>query len=184
MRALVEGIEAVLPDGSVHHGLDALKKDNRGYDIKQLLIGAEGTIGVVTAASLRLVPAITDRAVGWIGVETPEAALALFRFAERVIGDVVEGFEGLADDTLAAVLNLIPGARCPTATRSPWYVLLEVDLEPAEGTPAHERLENALVAAFPNGLTPDPAIADPAPQAEPVRALAQAPYRAAGSGGA
>src|SRR5690606_17084837 len=87
MRALVEGIEAVLPDGSVHRGLDALKKDNRGYDIKQLLIGAEGTIGVVTAASLRLVPAITDRAVGWIGVETPEAALALFRFAERVIGD-------------------------------------------------------------------------------------------------
>src|SRR3546814_10455999 len=85
MRALVEGIEAVLPDGSVHHGLAALKKDNRGYDIKQLLIGAEGTIGVVTAASLRLVPAITDRAVGWIGVETPEAPLALFRFAERVI---------------------------------------------------------------------------------------------------
>src|SRR3546814_1794894 len=90
MRALVEGIEAVLPDGSVHHGLDALKKDNRGYDIKQLLIGAEGPIGMVTAASLRLVPAITDRAVGWIGVETPEAALALFRFAARVIGDVVE----------------------------------------------------------------------------------------------
>src|SRR3546814_14110955 len=96
MRALVEGIEAVLPDGSVHHGLDALKKDNRGYDIKQLLIGAEGTIGVVTAASLRLVPAITDRAVSWIGGEMPEAALALFRFAVRVIGDVVGGFYILA----------------------------------------------------------------------------------------
>src|SRR3546814_635612 len=166
MRALVEGIGAVFPDGSVHHGLDALKKDNRGYDIKQLLIGAEGTIGVVTAASLRLVPAITDRAVGWIGVETPEAALALFRFAERVIGDVVEGFEVLADDTLAAVLNLIPGACCPTATRSPWYVLIEVDLDSAEGPSAHERLETALAAAFTKGLIQDAAIAANEAQAE------------------
>src|SRR3546814_3129119 len=120
-----------------------------------LFFRSEGTIGVVTAASLRLVPAITDRAVGWIGVETPEAALALFRFAERVIGDVVEGFEVLADDTLAAVLNLIPGARCPTATRSPWYVLIEVDLDSAEGPSAHERLETALAAAFTNGLIQD-----------------------------
>src|SRR3546814_6241114 len=94
----------------------------------------EGASVVVPAASLRLVPAITDRAVGWIGVETPEAALALFRFAERVIGDVVEGFKVLADDTLAAVLNLIPGACCPTATRSPWYVLIEVDLDSSEGS--------------------------------------------------
>ncbi|MBK5264420.1 MAG: FAD-binding oxidoreductase, partial [Alphaproteobacteria bacterium] len=119
MRALVEGIEAVLPDGSIHHGLDALKKDNRGYDIKQLLIGAEGTIGIVTAASLRLVPAIADRAVGWACVATPEDALALLRHAERAIGNVVEGFEILGDDTLTAVLNILPGARCPTQTRAP-----------------------------------------------------------------
>jgi FAD/FMN-containing dehydrogenase len=93
MRALVEGLEAVLPDGSVFHGLDALKKDNRGYDIKQLLIGAEGTLGIITAASLRLVPAIAARAVGWVGVRSPADALALLRLAEARLGDSVEAFE-------------------------------------------------------------------------------------------
>jgi FAD/FMN-containing dehydrogenase len=92
MRALVEGIEAVLPDGSVFDGLDALKKDNRGYDIKQLLIGAEGTLGIVTAAALRLVPAIAARAVGWVGVASPSDALALLRLIEARLGDSVEGF--------------------------------------------------------------------------------------------
>lgn len=166
MRALVEGIEAVLPDGSIHHGLDALKKDNRGYDIKQLLIGAEGTIGVVTAASLRLVPAIADRAVGWVGLKTPQDALALLRLAERKIGNVVEGFEVLADGTLAAVLNLVPGTRCPTETRSPFYVLIEVDLDAIEGPSAQERLEVALAAAFEAGLIEDAAIAANETQAE------------------
>ena len=75
MRALVEGLEAVLPDGSILYGLDALKKDNRGYDLKQLLVGAEGTLGIITAASLRLVPAIASRAVTWVGVASPADAL-------------------------------------------------------------------------------------------------------------
>ena len=75
MRALVAGVEAVLPDGSVHNGLRGLKKDNRGYSIDQLLIGAEGTLGVVTAVALRLVPAVAARAVAWAGVESPAAAL-------------------------------------------------------------------------------------------------------------
>ncbi|WP_174293492.1 FAD-binding oxidoreductase, partial [Sphingomonas bacterium] len=73
MRGLVAGVEAVLPDGSVHDGLAALKKDNRGYDLGQLLIGAEGTLGIVTAATLRLVPAVAARAVAWLGV-VPGAA--------------------------------------------------------------------------------------------------------------
>ena len=71
MRALVAGVEAVLPDGSVHNGLSGLKKDNRGYSLDQLLIGAEGTLGVVTAVALRLVPAIAARAVAWAGVDSP-----------------------------------------------------------------------------------------------------------------
>ena len=71
MRSLVAGVEAVLPDGSVHNGLSGLKKDNRGYSLDQLLIGAEGTLGVVTAVALRLVPAIAARAVAWAGVESP-----------------------------------------------------------------------------------------------------------------
>ncbi|WP_445177199.1 FAD-binding oxidoreductase [Rhizorhapis sp. SPR117] len=166
MRALVEGIEAVLPDGSIHHGLDALKKDNRGYDIKQLLIGAEGTIGIVTAGSLRLVPSIADRAVGWACVASPQDALALLRHAERTIGNVVEGFEILGDDTLAAALNLLPGARCPTQTRAAWYVLVEVDLDAVGGPSAYERLESALATAFEKGIVTDAVIAANEAQAE------------------
>ena len=71
MRALVAGVEAVLPDGSIHDGLSGLKKDNRGYSLDQLLIGAEGTLGVVTAVALRLVPAIAARAVAWVGLDSP-----------------------------------------------------------------------------------------------------------------
>jgi FAD/FMN-containing dehydrogenase len=166
MRALVEGIEAVLPDGSIFDGLDALKKDNRGYDIKQLLIGAEGTLGVVTAASLRLVPAIAARAVGWVGVETPADALRLLRLTEEKIGDSVEGFEVIADDTLGFVLGHIPGTRSPIGTRTPWHVLIEVDhADLSEPGPA-ERLEIALADAFERGIAVDAAIAANEAQAE------------------
>lgn len=166
MRALVEGIEAVLPDGSIFDGLDALKKDNRGYDIKQLLIGAEGTLGVVTAAALRLVPAIAARAVGWVGVESPEAALALLRLTETMLGDSVEGFEVIADETLGFVLGHIPGTRSPIETRTAWHVLIEVDhADMAEPGPA-ERLESALALAFERGIAIDAAIAANEAQAD------------------
>ncbi|WP_070158148.1 FAD-binding oxidoreductase [Sphingobium phenoxybenzoativorans] len=166
MRALVDGIEAVLPDGSIYEGLDALKKDNRGYDLKQLLIGAEGTIGIVTAASLRLVPAIADRAVGWVGVETPEDALALLRMLESRLGGVVEGFEIIADDGLGHVLSHIPSTRSPIETRTPWHVLIEVDLDEQTEPSAAERLEGALAEAFETGLAKDAAVAVSEAQAE------------------
>src|SRR5689334_5174974 len=91
MRALVAGVEAVLPDGSVHSGLTGLKKDNRGYSLDQLLIGAEGTLGVVTAVALRLVPSVAGRAVAWAGVESPTRALDLLRFLEARTNSI-EGF--------------------------------------------------------------------------------------------
>jgi FAD/FMN-containing dehydrogenase len=166
MRALVEGIEAVLPDGSIHEGLDALKKDNRGYDLKQLLIGAEGTIGIVTAASLRLVPAIADRAVGWIGVETPEDALSLLRLLETKLGGIVEGFEIIADDGLGHVLSHIPATRSPIETRTPWHVLIEIDLDEQAEPSAVDRLENALADAFEAGLAKDAVVAASEAQAE------------------
>ena len=159
MRALVEGLEAVLPDGSVFHGLDALKKDNRGYDIKQLLIGAEGTLGIITAASLRLVSAIAARAVGWVGVRSPADALALLRLAEARLGDSVEAFEIIADDGLGHVLSHIPGARCPIETRTPWHVLIEVDHADLSDPGPAERLEQALAEALEDGLAIDAAIA-------------------------
>jgi FAD/FMN-containing dehydrogenase len=166
MRALVEGIEAVLPDGSIFDGLDALKKDNRGYDIKQLLIGAEGTLGVVTAASLRLVPAIAARGVGWVGVETPADALRLLRLTEERLGDSVEGFEVIADDTLGFVLGHIPGTRSPIETRTPWHVLIEVDHADLSDPSPAERLEGALAEAFERGIAIDAAIAANETQAE------------------
>src|SRR5213079_2444037 len=104
MRALVAGVEAVLPDGSVHSGLTGLKKDNRGYSFDQLLIGAEGTLGVITAVALKLVPAIAARAVAWAGVESPTGALELLRFLEARTNSV-EGFELVPNDTLALVLK-------------------------------------------------------------------------------
>ncbi len=125
MRKLVLGVEAVLPDGSIYHGLAVLKKDNRGYDLTQLLIGAEGTLGIVTAASLKLVPAISDRAVGWAGVESPQAALRLLRWLEARSGEAIESFEIVPDDTLALVLHHIPGTRAPLETTHKWHVLIE-----------------------------------------------------------
>ncbi|MGF7169379.1 FAD/FMN-containing dehydrogenase [Sphingobium xanthum] len=167
MRALVEGIEAVLPDGSIHDGIAALKKDNRGYDIKQLLIGAEGTLGIVTAASLRLSPAIADRAVAWVGLETPEQALALLRHMEEQLGPVVEGFEVIAADTLGFILSVIPGTRQPIETLTPWNALIEIDLDAgASGPSAQERMEAALADAFEKELAVDAAIAANETQAE------------------
>jgi FAD/FMN-containing dehydrogenase len=124
MRALIAGVEAVLPDGSVHNGLSGLKKDNRGYSLDQLLIGAEGTLGVITAVALRLVPAIAARAVAWAGVETPARALDLLRFLETRTNSV-EGFELVPEDSLRLVLNHIPGTRSPLAGEHQWHVLVE-----------------------------------------------------------
>ena len=166
MRALVEGLEAVLPDGGIIDGLDALKKDNRGYDLKQMLIGAEGTIGIVTAASLRLVPAIADRAVGWAGVATPEAALRLLRLLEARLGPVVEGFEIMANDGLGHVLSHIPSIRSPIETRTPWHVLIEVDLDEVSDDPAQARLERGLAQGMDDGVVIDAAIATSEAQAD------------------
>ena len=102
MRALVLGLEVVLPDGQIHNGLSALAKDNRGYDLTQLMIGAEGTLGIVTAASLRLVPAISDSATAWIGVDSPVSALAMLRTMEAASGNAIESFEIIAAKSLAA----------------------------------------------------------------------------------
>ncbi|MEJ7927183.1 FAD-binding oxidoreductase [Sphingobium sp. AN641] len=167
MRALVAGIEAVFPDGSIFDGLAPLKKDNRGYDIRQLLIGAEGTLGVVTAATLRLVPAVAARAVGWVGVDSPHAALALLRMIETTLGDSVEGFEVLAEDGLNHVLSYLPAARPPIATRAPWHVLIEVVDHVGDSDPGPaERLEAALAQALDASIVIDASIAATEAQAE------------------
>ena len=165
MRSLVLGLEAVLPDGSLFEGLSALRKDNRGYDLKQLLIGAEGTLGVVTAASLRLVAQPGSTAVAWAGVATPRAALALLRRLEGALGEAVESFELVPDEALRLVLAHVDGTRPPLAAAAPWNVLIEAVAPPASRN-ARESLEEALAAALDAGLVGDAAIAASEAQAQ------------------
>jgi FAD/FMN-containing dehydrogenase len=165
MRSLVAGVEAVLPDGSIHNGVAALKKDNRGYDLNQLLIGAEGTLGIVTAATLRLVPGAVARAVGWVGLDGPAAALELLRMLEAGTS-AIESFEILPEKTLALVLRHVPGTRRPLATAHPWHVLIEaVATDPGAETPA-ALLERLLGPALERGLAGDAVIAASEAQAE------------------
>jgi FAD/FMN-containing dehydrogenase len=164
MRSLVAGVEAVLPDGSVHDGLSGLKKDNRGYSLDQLLIGAEGTLGVITAAALRLVPAIASRAVAWAAVESPERALDLLRFLEARTS-AVEGFELVPQDSLQLVLRHIPNTRAPLSGEHPWHVLVEA----TTADPQHDisgELERLLASAMQQGLIADAVLASNEAQAD------------------
>ena len=147
MRGLVAGVEAVLPDGSLHDGLAALKKDNRGYDLNQLFVGAEGTIGVITAATLRLVPAIVDRAVAWAGLADPERALALLRRLQAAT-DRVESFEIIPQAYLAAVVKHIPGTRAPLGGNHAWHVLIEATRANVQDEAPGELLERLLGEAI------------------------------------
>lgn len=146
MRALVAGLEAVLPDGRVLHQLTGLAKDNTGYDIKQLLIGGEGTLGVVTAAALRLVPAPAHRALAWAGVPHPQAALALLARLRAASGNQVESFELMPDSGLQLVLSLLPGHRPPLAGSHPWHVLVELAGPASLDTVLAEALAEAAAA--------------------------------------
>jgi FAD/FMN-containing dehydrogenase len=165
MRGLVAGVEAVLADGSLVDGLAALKKDNRGYDLDQMLIGSEGTLGIVTAATLRLVPAIHARGVAWVGVASPDAALALLRRLEART-DAVESFEILPAETLAAALAHIPGARAPLTGEHNWHLLIEAVSTSADAEPPTILLERLLGAALANGAADDAVIAASEAQAE------------------
>ena len=165
MRSLVQGIEAVLPDGSIFNGLSPLKKDNRGYNLTQLLIGAEGTLGIVTAASLKLVPAIGSRVVAWAGLASAADALRLLRHFEAAIGDVVESFELVPRTALDLVLAHVPGTRAPLSDPAPWNVLIEA-VSPIAAASPEKPLYGALQSALELGIIEDVAIASSEAQAE------------------
>lgn len=157
MRALVAGIEAVLPDGSIFDGLAPLKKDNRGYDLRHLLCGAEGTLGIVTAASLRLVPANTARQTAWVGLASPDDALLLLRQLDAAMGSALEGFEIIPQSCVAAVLRHIPQTRLPLAEPQPWYALVELAGDDPDALGV--LIEAELSAALDIGLIRDVALA-------------------------
>ena len=124
MRDLVLGLEAVLPNGEIFHGLKRLRKDNTGYDLKQLLIGAEGTLGVVTAATLKLHPVLRSRATAVVGIDGPQAAVELLARAKAETGGGVEAFELMKRIGLELVLKHIPDTREPLDSAPPWCVLV------------------------------------------------------------
>lgn len=126
MRDLVLGLEVVLPDGRVWDGLRPLRKDNTGYDLKQLFIGAEGTLGIVTAAVLRLLPATPRHATALIALPDVAAAVALLPSLHRHGGGLLTGWELVNRTALDLVLTHLPGARDPFAERHEWYGLVEL----------------------------------------------------------
>ncbi len=142
-REQVLGLEVVLPDGRVWDGLRALRKDNTGYDLKQLFLGAEGTLGVITAAVLRLYPRPTARATAWIALASPREAVELLASLRGRLGDRLSAFELISRACLEAVLAHVPGARDPLGEPHPWQVLAEFgDSGPAEAL--RTRVELAL----------------------------------------
>lgn len=146
-RALCLGLEVVFADGRVWQGLSGLRKDNSGYDLRDLIIGSEGTLGVITAATLRLFPRSVGRAVAWVAVPSPEAALALLARAARGLDQALNAFELVSDEALARVLEHIPGTRAPLATTAAWSVLIE-----ATAHDAAERAETGLQAVLAQAL--------------------------------
>jgi FAD/FMN-containing dehydrogenase len=169
MRGLVLGLEAVLPNGEVWNGLKRLRKDNTGYDLKQLLIGAEGTLGVVTAASLKLYPVLASRAVAFIGLKSPRDAIALLARAKAETGGALDAFELMGRAGLALVLKNIAGQREPLAEAHPWYVLIET----ASGEPgaAEAGMERLLAQALADDLIQDAAVAQTEAQGKAFWAL-------------
>lgn len=166
MRAQVLGLEAVLPDGSVIDTLVPLKKDNRGFDLKQLFIGSEGTLGVVTAATLRLLPAAGGRCVLWCGLASIQHARRLLAHASAAAGDVLEGFEVMPRHSLEAVLAYLPNARDPLAQPHPWYALIELVGGAESGAELSGRAETMLAGALQEGLLQDATIAASEARAE------------------
>jgi FAD/FMN-containing dehydrogenase len=166
MRAQVLGIEAVLADGSVFDALVPLKKDNRGFDLKQLLIGSEGTLGVITGATLRLLPALADRAVLWTGLKDIRDARQLLVHTEAAVGDALEGFEVMPNHSLKAVLNHNPRARNPLAQDHAWYALIELVADASSAAALPDRAQTLLESAFAAGLVEDATIAMNDTQAE------------------
>ncbi|AKH41243.1 FAD/FMN-containing dehydrogenase [Altererythrobacter atlanticus] len=166
MRAQVLGIEAVLADGSVFDALVPLKKDNRGFDLKQMLIGSEGTLGIVTAATLRLLPAVAERSVLWIGLGDVRDTRKLFLHADRMAGDALEAFEILPRHSLEAVLKHTPDARSPLQGDHEWHVLIELIADAAGADALPDLAQNLLESAFEAGLVEDATIAANETQAE------------------
>ena len=162
-RDLTLGLEVVLADGSVLSSLSPLRKDNTGYDLKGLFVGSEGTLGVITAACLKLFPAQRATATAWVSIPDPEAAIALLGRLRESSGDRVSSFELVPQVALQLVLRHIAAARDPGTAHAPWYLLVELTSSADEDLDAV--LEAELSRAIETGLATDAAIARSSAQA-------------------
>ena len=156
-RELVLGLEVVLADGRVLNNLRKLKKDNTGYDLRHLFIGAEGTLGIITAAVLRLFPRPRSIETAFIGVPSPHAALALLGLANERAGGTVTSFELIPRVAVEFALKHAPSCRDPLSGQHPWYVLIELSSQAQEGLRA--MMEDILSAGVDDGLINDATIA-------------------------
>jgi FAD/FMN-containing dehydrogenase len=163
-RQLVLGLEVVLADGRVWSGLSRLKKDNTGYDLKDLFIGSEGTLGVITAAVLKLFPKPAEKATAFVALPDLVSARSLFGLAQEACGAGLTAFELMSRIVVETIARHAPGTRDPFPTAHPWYVLMETSGLKADGA-ADRLLTQTLEAASEHGLVTDAAIASSLSQA-------------------
>jgi FAD/FMN-containing dehydrogenase len=163
-RQLCLGLEVVLPTGEIWDGLRKLKKDNTGYDLRDLFIGAEGTLGVITAAVLKLFPKPRGHQVAFAGLESAEKAVAFFKLAQEICGNALTGFELMVRIGVEFTVRHIPGVREPLAAACPWYVLVDISTTDDEES-AVRMMEALLSQALDRGLLQDATIAASTAQA-------------------
>jgi FAD/FMN-containing dehydrogenase len=172
-RELCLGLEVVLPTGEVWDGLRRLRKDNTGYDLRDLFIGAEGTLGVITAAVLKLFPKPRGASTAFVGVKDPAAALALFRIARSIAGSALTAFELFPRIGIDFLLRHLPGARDPLAGAHPWYVLFDISTLHAQAE-AEGLTEAIFGEGFDRGLVEDGVRAESLTQADEIWRLRHA----------
>lgn len=153
-RDLCLGLEVVLPDGRVFDDLRKLKKDNTGYHLTELFLGAEGTLGIITAAVLKLFPRPKGREIAWAGLSSPEDALKLFSLARDAAGTSLTAFELVGDVIVEFAIRNVAGSANPLDSRYPWYVMVEIS---SGHSPEHARelLQGIVEGAFEEGLIAD-----------------------------
>jgi FAD/FMN-containing dehydrogenase len=156
-RDLCLGLEAVMPDGAIWNGLSRLRKDNTGYDLRNLLIGSEGSLGIITAASLKLFPQPEQTGAGLLVVPGPEAALNLLTLANKILGNSISAFELIGAMGLRFLAETMPQVRLPFDDVPDWMVL--IDLGMAAGQDPQEALETLFAEAFEQGLVTDGLVA-------------------------
>jgi FAD/FMN-containing dehydrogenase len=169
-RDMVLGLEVVLADGRIWNGLRSLRKDNTGYDLKHLFIGAEGTLGVITAAVLKLWPRPRERATAFVGLASPDAALALFERIRSAAGPALTAFELLPRLAIDFVTKHFPQHRDPLSGRHDWYVLLDLSGFSTDGA-TRALAERELGLALEQGLIEDVALAETIAQGRALWAM-------------